>query len=93
MYWEVSYLDKVLAVTTIELGLETIVLLLLLLFHLMWVVRRGILWPIGGLFTLVFSRYYVSFIDTSTETGSILFLVFALSYIFEIIYTLREGRW
>jgi len=71
---------------------DLVLILFLIILIVLYIVRRGILYPILGIFILVYARLYTSIFSVENEYSGLLFIGFLLLFIVMIIYALKEGR-
>lgn len=72
--------------------IDLVLVILLMTLIVLYMVRRGILYAIIGIFILVYARLYTSIFSTQNEYSSLVFIGFLLLFIVMIIYGLKEGR-
>ena len=70
---------------------DLVLVLLLIAIIMLYVIRRGILYPIIGIFILIYARLYTPIFDTAQEYSGLIFFGFLLLFIVMIIYELRRG--
>ena len=71
---------------------DLILVIILILLIIIYLVRGGILYPIIGIFILVYARLYAPFLATTGEYSGLLWMGFFLIYLVMTIYGLKSRR-
>jgi len=69
---------------------DLVLFILLLFIALLGIFRKRLLYPIIGIFLLVYARFYTSILDLSNEYSALVFFGFLLLYLVIIIENIRD---